>query len=278
MTELVTTTPKPGLVARIAERYGVEPEKMLSTLKATAFRTASGNITNEQMMALLIVAERHGLDPFTKEIYAYPDKGGGIVPVVGVDGWINIAQSHEAFDGWEFEHDETIGAATCTIWRKDRSRPTRVTEYITECRRETDPWKKSPRRMIRNRAIAQCVRLAFGFAGIHDDDEAQVIAAGDAPANPTGNRVREALSRRPAPAPIPFADEVIDMDSMPAPFDPTPAPAAPTVADYLAHMATANKDDALDLLDRARTDLTDEAEYTTLVGAYRARFSREGDE
>jgi hypothetical protein len=31
-------------------------------------------VTDEQMMALLIVADQYGLNPFTKEIYGYPDK------------------------------------------------------------------------------------------------------------------------------------------------------------------------------------------------------------
>jgi hypothetical protein len=51
------------------------------------------------MMALLIVADQYGLNPWTKEIYAFPDKSNGIVPVVGVDGWARIINTHEQFDG-----------------------------------------------------------------------------------------------------------------------------------------------------------------------------------
>ena len=47
-------------------------------------------VSDEQMIALLIVADQYGLNPFTKEIYAFPDKHKGIVPVVGVDGWSRI--------------------------------------------------------------------------------------------------------------------------------------------------------------------------------------------
>ncbi|WP_032251724.1 recombinase RecT, partial [Escherichia coli] len=43
-----------------------------------------------QFIALLIVANQYGLNPWTKEIYAFPDKQNGIVPVVGVDGWSRI--------------------------------------------------------------------------------------------------------------------------------------------------------------------------------------------
>jgi hypothetical protein len=56
-------------------------------LKATAFK---GQVSDAQMTALLIVANQYGLNPWTKEIYAFPDKNNGIVPVVGVDGWSRI--------------------------------------------------------------------------------------------------------------------------------------------------------------------------------------------
>ena len=50
-----------------------------------------------------------------------------------------------------------------------------VTEYMAECIRNTDPWKQYPRRMLRHKALIQCARYAFGFAGIVDPDEAERI-------------------------------------------------------------------------------------------------------
>ena len=43
-------------------------------------------------MALLIVADQYGLNPFTREIFAFDDKRAGIVPVVSVDGWSRILE------------------------------------------------------------------------------------------------------------------------------------------------------------------------------------------
>jgi phage recombination protein Bet len=114
-----------SVVVRMAERFGVDPDKMMGTLKATAFK---GEVSNEQMMALLVVADSYGLNPWTKEIYAFPDKNNGIVPVVGVDGWSRIINSHPQFDGIDFEQD--ADSCTCTIHRKDRGHPIRVTEYF----------------------------------------------------------------------------------------------------------------------------------------------------
>lgn len=162
------------LVARFAGRYGVNPEKLLTTLRATCFKQRDGEVTNEQMMALLVVADQYKLNPFTKEIFAFPDKGG-IVPVVGVDGWSRIINEHPQFDGMDFESDEDGSSLTCVIYRKDRGHPIRVTEYMAEVKRDTQPWKSHPRRMLRHKTLIQCARIAFGFAGIYDEDEAERI-------------------------------------------------------------------------------------------------------
>ena len=37
------------------------------------------------------------------------------------------------------------------------------------------PWKTHPKRMLRHKAMIQCARLAFGFTGIYDQDEADRI-------------------------------------------------------------------------------------------------------
>ena len=145
-------------------------EELIQTLKATAFK---GQVSDAQMTALLIVAQQYGLSPWTKEIYAFPDKNNGIVPVVGVDGWSRIINSHPQFDGIDFEQDAE--SCTCVIYRKDRKHPIKVTEWMSECKRGTGPWQSHPRRMLRHKAMIQCARLAFGYGGIYDQDEAERI-------------------------------------------------------------------------------------------------------
>lgn len=169
--------PSASVIVRMAARYGVDADKMLTTLKATAFR---GNVTNEQMMALLVVADQYQLNPWTKEIYAFPDKNNGIVPVVGVDGWSRVINSHPQFDGMDFEEGPTDERKIpewieCRMHRKDRSHPVCVKEYFSEVVRDVGPWKSHPRRMLRHKAMIQCARLAFGFVGVYDEDEAERI-------------------------------------------------------------------------------------------------------
>lgn len=159
--------------SKLAESLGVagDGRELVETLKATAFK---GQVSDAQMAALLIVANQYGLSPWTKEIYAFPDRNNGIVPVVGVDGWSRIINSHAQFDGMDFEQDDE--SCTCIIFRKDRSHPIRVTEWMAECRRKNvGPWESHPRRMLRHKAMIQCARLAFGFVGIYEQDEAERI-------------------------------------------------------------------------------------------------------
>jgi len=172
MSNVATIKPS-SLSARMAERFGVDPNEMMATLKATAFK---GQVSDAQMQALLIVADQYGLNPWTKEIYAFPDKGG-IVPVVGVDGWSRIINENGAFDGMDFQQDDE--SCTCIIYRKDRNHPIKVTEWMAECKRNTQPWQSHPKRMLRHKAMIQCARLAFGYTGIFDEDEAQRIVEKD---------------------------------------------------------------------------------------------------
>lgn len=185
----IAQRPNTGIAAKLAERFGVEPEKMMTTLKATAFKVRDGEVTNEQMMALLVVADQYKLNPFSKELFAFPDKGG-IVPVVSVDGWARIINEHPAMDGVEFvdgPEEQGIPAwIECVIYRKDRAHPTKTRERFKEVRRDTPPWKSHPARMMRHKALIQCARIAFGFAGIYEQDEAErILEMGSAEVLPT---------------------------------------------------------------------------------------------
>jgi phage recombination protein Bet len=178
-TAQAPSSSRPSALAAMAGRMNVEPNKLLSTLKNTVFKGAS----DDELLALVVVANEYNLNPLTKQIYAFPNKGGGIVPVVSVDGWMRVINEHPQMDGIEFEfHNDANGdmeAVTCIIYRKDRTRPTKVTEYLAECRRNTEPWKMT-HRMLRHKALIQCARVAFGLSGIFDEDEAERIRGASA--------------------------------------------------------------------------------------------------
>ena len=67
----------------------------------------------------------------------------------------------------------------------------RGTEYFAACPRSTDPWNKCPARMLRHKALMQCARVAFGFSGVQDEDDAYFANMPKANANMPTVRVIE---------------------------------------------------------------------------------------
>lgn len=180
IAKVETRQPRSVLVD-MATRYGMEPAAFEATVRATCMKPdKNGRVpSREEFAAFLLVAKEYKLNPLTKEIYAYAAKGGGIVPIVSIDGWVNLINSHPALDGIEFvvDHDDkgALVSSTCRIYRKDRSRPIEVTEYLSECKRPTEPWQMQ-HRMLRHKSLIQCSRYAFGFSGIYDEDDGAKIA------------------------------------------------------------------------------------------------------
>ncbi len=216
----VATAPRPqkrqqepqrkSIIATMAAIYDMEPVQFERTVRAQCSPTPKRGeqaqpLTPEQFAAFLLVARKYDLDPITREIFAYPKRGGGVVPIVSIDGWINLINSHPACDGFEFEYaydsDGRLYSCKCIMYRKDRAHPTTVTEFLSECWRDTEPWKME-HRMLRHKALMQCGRYAFGFAGIWDEEEGQRIVeaeAAQAPRPPRPGDQTAAERIRPAP-------------------------------------------------------------------------------
>lgn len=162
-------------VASIAKRLSISESELTDIVKKTVFPSGKP-VTNEQFMAFMAVANEYGLNPITKQIYAYPAQGGGIQPIVSIDGWLKIINTHPNFNGMEFEdirEDGNLVAIKCSIWRKGIEKPIQVTEYMNECKGSSQPWTKYPSRMLRHKAAIQGGRYAFGLSGIIDSDEAE---------------------------------------------------------------------------------------------------------
>jgi phage recombination protein Bet len=188
-----------SLLNKVAQKFSVKPEDLMRCLKDTAFRQKDGKeMTRSQMIQMLIVIDRYNLNPWMKEIYAYPDKGGAVVPVVGIDGWLRMINEHPKFDGMEFRFsvETTIPPdgkvcpewIECVIFRKDREHATIVREYLDEVyrppmvkdnRKIFTPWQSHTKRFLRHKGIVQAARVAFSFVGVYDDDEAQRILEAD---------------------------------------------------------------------------------------------------
>jgi phage recombination protein Bet len=263
------TQQQPSLIQKFAGRYSVEPTKLLAALKATAFHQPNAEVTNEQMISLLVVADQYKLNPFTRELFAFPDRNkGGIVPIVSVDGWSRIINEHPGFAGIEFEYGpEAEGAKfkgasawiDCIIHRSDRMTPTRVRERMVECYRDTGPWNSHPGRMLRHKAMIQAARVAFGFAGIYDEDEGKRIIEG------------EAVRDEPSTA-IASINATVTGKTTPEPTADLLGDAPPLTYAYIAEQINGATD--LDAIDTAATligELPDPAHREELGSLYKTR-------
>ena len=219
-----TEITKPNALNALALRVQCDPDELIKTLKMTVFKGAS----DAEFNALVIISNTYELNPILKELYAFPAKGGGIVPVVGIDGWLKIINRQPGYDGMTVETSEDGQSATATIHVKDRAHPTIVTEYLAECSRGTEPWKTMPRRMLRHKAIIQCARVAFGIGGVQDEDEANDTAMRNVtPATTSAKRETPIIPGKkadeppaqPAPQPAATAKEA------PLPANPATVPA-----------------------------------------------------
>lgn len=159
------------LIPKMAHRFGMERETFEAVMKNTIM---PANATNAETVAFLAICDRYGLDPFLKHIHCFFDKRTDrIMPIISIDGWSFMVNQHPQYDGVEFDYmqdgDGKTLAITCRMYRKDRARPTVITEFMAECWKNTDAWNKTPARFLRHRAFMQCARICFGFSGIDEE-------------------------------------------------------------------------------------------------------------
>lgn len=179
------------LLEVMASQYKLDGQAFKNVLLKTVF-PQDKPVSLEQLASFCAVAHEYGLNPLVREIFAFPAKSGGIIPIVSIDGWITMVQRHPQYDGHSFLHewkDGMVGgqlvSMTCLMRRKDRQHPIENTEFMEECKRDTDPWKKWPSRMLRHKCFIQSARYAFGLSGIFDEDEGERILEAELTVNPT---------------------------------------------------------------------------------------------
>jgi phage recombination protein Bet len=163
-------------LAQVASRLSVSEQELQSIVMNTVMPNGGKQVTNDQFVSFMAIANEYRLNPLVKQIYAFPAQGGGIQPIVSIDGWLSIINSQKDFNGMTFEDIRENGellAVTCRIYKKGTEYPVEVTEYMGECRRNTPTWKQYPARMLRHKATIQAGRYAFGISGIIDPDEAE---------------------------------------------------------------------------------------------------------
>jgi len=147
--------------------------KVIQTLKATIAKGAS----DAELAMFVQYAKSTGLDPFKKELWFIKTTKGAVQMMVGINGYFQIANKHPQYDGCSYDcvHDESgkLKAAWCEVYRKDRSKPHRVTVYLAEYNQGNYMWKQKPHTMLQKVAKSIALRESFPqeMNGLYTEEE-----------------------------------------------------------------------------------------------------------
>lgn len=246
MEKQIQVSEQKQLSEQLAQEYGMRQDVFLNVIKKTVM--PSENVSNEHIAAFLSLSKSYGLNPLSDAIHAFPSKGG-IKLLIGIDGYIEIANQHEAYEGFELEENSdqagNLIAVSCRVHRSDRKHSHWIKEYMDECKRNTDPWKNFPKRMLRHKAIMQAIRSSFGLSSLIDVDEAKDMgynAQGIKVVNTPKVNLTERLSApvkveiKETEIPQPRFEMGADTTGTDVPFEvePEPASAPESLADRLS--------------------------------------------
>lgn len=160
-----------NLVEKAAQKIGIDKEGLQEYL------TEKGLGDPQLAIGSLRLIQEHDIDPTLDHldyIEENLDSRKSKKLFITLNGCIKIMNSHPCFQGIEFTNSEMKDKDApdwieCTIYRSDRIKPIVVREYLSEANQESEIWQKMPSRMLRNRALTQCVKIAFGVNAIDLD-------------------------------------------------------------------------------------------------------------
>lgn len=184
--------------------------EMLAGLK-TVQSVLAPDLTGEELRLFAMVANRSGLDPFAKQIYAVKRKGR-VTFQTGIDGYRSIAARTGMYDGQDEPEygpvcqcgdgrpDGHPEHATVRVYRKGVSRAIAATAFWHEYKPEAGDngkgdlmWTRMPRVMIAKVAEALALRKAFPY----DPERREGIGADVYTADEMAQADRQ--TERPAP-------------------------------------------------------------------------------
>lgn len=162
-------------LSALTDQLGLtDPQEVYNIIATTVM---PGKSSYEQLGAFCLVASTYHLNPLVREIFAFPNKQGGITPMVSIDGWLKLLNNNPDFDGLEhvYGKDDDDSWVECRIFSKSRpNHPTVAREFLSENMMKSSPvWQQRPKRMLKHRATIQAIRYFGGYSGLADMEEMQ---------------------------------------------------------------------------------------------------------
>lgn len=187
--EVAQTTNKDAVV-KIAEMTGFKENEIAVIQNSVAKGT-----TITELAYFLSVAKSSGLNPFTKQIWAYKDGKGNVIIMAGRDGFLAIGQRSERWNGLissevyvndHFEVDVIKGeishkpnykdrgallGAYCLIKPKGVDMATYEWAAIKDYDKGQFIWNSHKNEMIKKVAEVHALKKAFGISGLFSEYE-----------------------------------------------------------------------------------------------------------
>ena len=178
----------------IANSTGVTAEEVAEVLRGMIISGKAqhgATATNAEMTVVSSIFAKYDLNPFIREGHAFVS-GGKLQVIIGFDGFVKVMNRQPNFNGVEFVDNfdgKELISVTTKIHIKGRDFPVCTTEYMDEAYQPNSAaWKKFKKRMLRNKSLAQCIRIAFGVADVIDPDEADRIKSSERDVTPVQTR------------------------------------------------------------------------------------------
>jgi hypothetical protein len=138
----------------------------INKLELKAWIDLQIEVPAKTILAMLRTMQHWHLDPLKEEIGFTQYENGNWQVFISIDGCSRLLNEHTQFNGLVFNQADTLVEGVpewmeCSIYRRDRIMPITVREYFVEVRNSHEMWQKMPRRMLRHRALQQCVRIAL---------------------------------------------------------------------------------------------------------------------
>ena len=124
-----------------------------------------------------------GLSPLSGQITAFK-QGGGVIPIVTIDGYRAIAfgcdpgyvvEIEFLIEGkWvDYLPDEAAAQARAKVWRTGQERPVTKAVSRKEFGGNSNPWRSMPNHMLAKVAESHALRMAYpqSLAGTYSNDE-----------------------------------------------------------------------------------------------------------
>lgn len=140
-------------------------------------------VTPYHVMSVIRDAAAYGIDPASKDIYAFLQRSGGedvLTFGITIEGWARILDARGC--SWKFKtlnRGEINGHVfptelECIIKKPNGTSCSWVVSW-EEANTGSKNWREAPLHMMQVRALARCARVACGMGAVYSVDEAKAF-------------------------------------------------------------------------------------------------------